>query len=360
VGLPIRGYGALLLLAVAAAVGLAAWRARRLGMDPEIIFSMALWLFVAGIAGARLFYVIEYWESEFHRETWGATLRAVANFTSGGLVVYGSMLGGGAALAVFIYRNRLPGWAVADLIAPSVALGMAIGRLGCFMNGCCYGGACDLPWAVRFPPPSPPYVDQLRTGVLPVFGLRIEDDATGGVEIAAVEAGSAAAAAGLHAGQRIESIGRVNVETARDARGLLTELAFRGQSASLGVAGQAAPALLAASPLAGRSQPIHPTQLYSAIDAGLLCLVLLAYYPYRRRDGEVFALLLTLHPISRFLIEIIRTDEPAVLGTAWSISQNLSLSFLLAAAGVWWYLSRQPRELALPPRGTTSWSLPAG
>ena len=60
--------------------------------------------------------------------------------------------------------------------------------------------------------------------------------------------------------------------------------------------------------------------------------LLWAYFPFRRRDGELIALLLTIHPITRFLLEIIRTDEPAVFGTGLSISQNISI--LLLAAGV--------------------------
>ncbi len=77
-----------------------------------------------------------------------------------------------------------------------------------------------------------------------------------------------------------------------------------------------------------RSPPVHPAQLYSLIDALLLCFLLLAYEPYKRRDGELTALVLTLHPISRFLLEIIRVDESAVFGTGMSISQNISIAHL--------------------------------
>ena len=77
------------------------------------------------------------------------------------------------------------------------------------------------------------------------------------------------------------------------------------------------------------------------------------YYPFRRRDGEVIALLLTIHPISRFLLEIIRTDEPAVWGTGLSISQNISLLILVLAAGLWFYILRQPRRLAWAPQAST-------
>ena len=92
-----------------------------------------------------------------------------------------------------------------------------------------------------------------------------------------------------------------------------------------------------AGPATG-SRPVHPTQLYSFIDSLLLCLFLLAYYPFRTRDGEVTALTMTLHPISRFLIEIIRVDEQPVFGTPWSISQNISLLILAGAVCLWIYV----------------------
>jgi phosphatidylglycerol:prolipoprotein diacylglycerol transferase len=106
---------------------------------------------------------------------------------------------------------------------------------------------------------------------------------------------------------------------------------------------------------------VHPTQLYSAIDAVLLCLLLLVFDPFRARDGEVFALMLTVHPISRFLLESIRTDEPKMfpfpflsdalkrandgqIQSYMSISQLLSVLIFLAACGLWAYLIlRTPR-----------------
>jgi phosphatidylglycerol:prolipoprotein diacylglycerol transferase len=93
---------------------------------------------------------------------------------------------------------------------------------------------------------------------------------------------------------------------------------------------------------------VHPTQVYSAVDAALLAWLLWSYYPFRGRDGEAIALLLTIHPITRFLLEIIRTDEPAVFGTGMSISQNISLLLLAVAGLLWWYVSRQPRGVAWP------------
>ena len=93
--------------------------------------------------------------------------------------------------------------------------------------------------------------------------------------------------------------------------------------------------------------PLHPTQIYSSINAGFLAWLLWSWYPTRRRDGEVVLLLLTIYPVSRFLLEIIRTDEAAIFGTGLSISQNMSLGMLAVAALGWimWFRSNKPLAL---------------
>ena len=96
--------------------------------------------------------------------------------------------------------------------------------------------------------------------------------------------------------------------------------------------------------------PVQPTQIYSMIDALLLCLLLLAYDPFRRRDGELLALMMSIYPITRFCIESLRSDEAAVFGTGMSISQNVSLLLLICAAALWFYILRQPRGTAFRPR----------
>jgi phosphatidylglycerol:prolipoprotein diacylglycerol transferase len=95
---------------------------------------------------------------------------------------------------------------------------------------------------------------------------------------------------------------------------------------------------------------VHPAQLYSTITAALIGWVLWSYYPLRRRDGEVIALMLMIYPISRFLEEIIRTDEQAVFGTGLSISQNISLAVFVSGIGLWFYLSKQPARVAWPAK----------
>jgi phosphatidylglycerol:prolipoprotein diacylglycerol transferase len=121
-----------------------------------------------------------------------------------------------------------------------------------------------------------------------------------------------------------------------------------GHALPVGIADKP-PVTLPGTTLPSRSLRVHPTQLYSAVNAGLLGLFLWNYYPLRRRDGEVFALLITIYPVARFLLEMIRIDESSFLGTGLSISQNVSLLLLALVAGLWWYLSRQPRTREFDP-----------
>jgi phosphatidylglycerol:prolipoprotein diacylglycerol transferase len=69
----------------------------------------------------------------------------------GGLVYYGGLIGAMLAGIGYLYWKKLPVWKIADILAPSIALGSVFGRIGCLLNGCCYGRACDLPWAIHFP-----------------------------------------------------------------------------------------------------------------------------------------------------------------------------------------------------------------
>ena len=103
-----------------------------------------------------------------------------------------------------------------------------------------------------------------------------------------------------------------------------------------------------------RSLPVHPTQIYGAINAGLIALLLWFVYPFRRRDGEVFALVLSIYPVTRFLLEIIRDDEPGRFETPLTISQWISVFVVMLSVGLWIYLYRQPLGSRLPAVESTA------
>jgi len=336
-GLPIRGYGVMLLVAVICGVGLAVGEARRMGLDPDSIISFATWAFIGGIVGARAFYVIQYWP-QFQRDSLSATMSALINVTEGGLVVYGSLIGGGVVGIWFIRKRGLPLWAIADLIAPALLLGQAIGRIGCLLNGCCYGGLCEHDAiGLTFPVGSPPYVHQRSLGQLHGFTIA-RDGSDAGAVVRAVEPNSPAEIAGLTVRAVIKSINGTPVDSHQTAQRILVTarptLAIETDAGSTHIT-------LSRYPL--RSKRAHPTQVYSAVNAAVLCLLLWAYYPFRRRDGQVFALLATLYPITRFILEDIRDDELGRLGTPLTVSQIISLLALAAAFVLWRHLLRQPR-----------------
>lgn len=349
IGLPIRGYGVMMLLGLVSGVLLAAYRARQMGLDPEVIFSLAFWMFIAGIIGARLFHVVEYWDQfakydDHHNLNLVETVKALANVTQGGLVVYGSVIGGVLAGYIFLRRRKLPILAIGDVIAPSMVLGLALGRVGCFLNGCCFGGVCDgSALGVTFPPGSPPFFHQLETGALLDVEWRL-DKSSGERIVEHVHAGGLGDAAGLKSGDRIRRFSVAGLEDLREADRqpaadpvVLSVTMADGQRLSWSL-----------HEFPARSLPVYPTQIFSAINAALICLFLWFYYPLRRRDGEVFVLLILIYPVTRFVLEMIRSDEVGQFGTSLTISQWLSIVVLIAAVGLWFHLRGQPSGSALP------------
>ena len=143
--LPVHWYGVMIALAFLAGLGTATRRARREHVPGENIADVIFWLMIGGILGARTVYVTTYW-----REFASSPFRNIHDPARRPGLLRRPI---GAAIASFLYVRwkRLPVWKMADILAPSIALGNAFGRIGCLLNGCCYGRVCDLPWAIRFP-----------------------------------------------------------------------------------------------------------------------------------------------------------------------------------------------------------------
>jgi phosphatidylglycerol---prolipoprotein diacylglyceryl transferase len=355
-GVPIRGYGVMVLIGSVAGILLAIYRSQQARLAPEVVMGLAVYLFIGGIVGARMFYVIEYWNYGIREKDdwWWSTLWKVFSFTEGGLVIYGAFFGAMLAFTWYVRRNRLPGLAIADMIAASMLVGLAFGRIGCLLNGCCYGGESTAPWAVTFPRESgpktvsPPYSDQASTGRF--YGFRIAEatEKDSPPVIVRVDKDSPADRAGLKVGDVVVRINDHSFKIAEAAQIIIYEALGKGEPLAIRTA-DGETKTIEAIKIPERSRPVHPTQIYSSITAALLAWVLWSYYPLRRRDGEVTALMITLYPIARYLEEVIRVDEPSMFGTGLSISQNVSVLLLIVAAGMWVWLRRQPAgQLAFP------------
>jgi len=151
--LTVTWYGILVACGFLFGLWNASRRALRQNIAPEAIFDCGTWLLIGAIAGARTVYVISYWPDVVNaaREYQHSPWMEVFMVQHGGIVYYGGLLGASAAGVLFARRRKLPVWKLADILAPSVALGSFVGRWGCLMHGCCYGRPTDLPWGIQFP-----------------------------------------------------------------------------------------------------------------------------------------------------------------------------------------------------------------
>jgi phosphatidylglycerol:prolipoprotein diacylglycerol transferase len=143
--LEIRTYGVILFIAFMVAMLYLKRKATRAGIPKEAIYDLTFWVILSAIVGSRILYVIYEWEL-FSKNIW-----EIFAIWEGGLVFYGGVLLAIPTAIIYMVRRKLPLWRMADWIAPGFALGIAVGRWGCFFNGCCYGKPTSLPWGVVFP-----------------------------------------------------------------------------------------------------------------------------------------------------------------------------------------------------------------
>lgn len=451
-GLPVYGFGAMLFLTfVVTAMVWGPSRGLRVGMPDGRMVDLAIVLFLGGIAGARVVYMLQYRE-QFGPSLWDYVLQFF-QFWKGGIVVYGAVFGGLIGYAIFyrlVLRHfKISGWKLADAVAPLIATGLAIGRIGCYLNGCCWGQpVCvesqPVPLSAslgEFPlltahareqvcqPPREgsrmPQIHGLQTSTgfsvaprLPLGGGDHRSLVTG------VEAGSAALRAGLRVGDRIAQVnglpnatilelfgdpalilaakprllesrgvelpppaedasdryarvgfdepedarvGVVRLKDLRDAglsvtaRDRLTDLVERwprGESQlALGVTRDGVPETITFTP---RTVSFFPTQLYETVSMSLLILVLLAFQPLRRHDGQMMVLLMLGYSAHRFLNEALRIEPTYALDL--TLSQWISVGIFAAGLLLEVYLRlTMPRYLGgLTPLSEGVVVVPAG
>jgi phosphatidylglycerol:prolipoprotein diacylglycerol transferase len=153
--LVIHSYGLMLALSFLLGIWLARWRAKKADLDPNVVSDVGFWIIISAIVGSRLYYVILHPE-EFQGQ-WGAVFNPFhgGQVGIGGLVMYGGFIGAILAGVLFFKLKKLPFLPYADAVAPSIGVGIFLTRIGCFLNGCCFGAPHEGTCSVSFPISSP-------------------------------------------------------------------------------------------------------------------------------------------------------------------------------------------------------------
>lgn len=301
VHLTVKSYGLMMVVGFLAAVTLIRYLSRSFTKDPQHITNAALYSLIAGVIGARLFFVIHYPDS-FRDDP-----LSVFAIWKGGLELLGGVLLAIAVIFLYIRYHKLPLRHYLDALAVGLMLALVFGRIGCFLNGCCYGKPTDLPWGVRFPYGSFAYRSQVQPDVergrlephldLPpeFFGYYDEDG---------------------------------NYDPGLKPKTQLTP-AQREQ--------------VTHGPY--RCLPVHPTQLYTSASAGVLCLILYLFwrrsqkaermgrYAFATKPGSVFGLMFVVYGIMRFLMEMLRDDNPFEIDHL-TIAQLLGIGLIILGAAL--------------------------
>jgi phosphatidylglycerol:prolipoprotein diacylglycerol transferase len=331
----IRAYGFMMMIGFLVAIHFAARRARKDGADEETVVNLGLLSLITGIVGSRVFYVVHHW-SQFA----GADnpIWAAINLTSGGLEFYGGFLTAVAAVIVYMtVKIRSMRWYL-DILAPSIMIGLAFGRIGCFLNGCCWGAPTKSPVAVQFPYGSLAFEHQwLKTHEVKVPGELILATPGGTPFLIDREMIS------MSDKELKDTLAKVSPNTSQGY--VLGLLNGHLQAYNTNLDGLRK----IVKDLDLKTVHIHPTQVYASISALIIGWLLSVYYWRRKRDGMVIVWLFILYPICRYFEESIRADNP--LDTfGFTVSQGISLAAIplaiLFAILLRYLPERSPRAVA--------------
>ncbi|MCG8406306.1 MAG: prolipoprotein diacylglyceryl transferase [Phycisphaerales bacterium] len=368
----VKSYGVAMMIAFLTGIWLACRRADRSQANPDTVLNLGFISLIFGVIGARAMFVIHYWETRFANQP--DPLLAIINIHAGGLEFWGGPLLVIPACIIylrFVAKTSLR-WYL-DIGLPSLAWGLAITRVGCFLNGCCWGAVCldehhpdkaALPWAVEFPFGSNAVIQQYKFGQLTLpkelihvldsgesFPLpreplekAVEDD---GKTWAQLDAAKKQAFDEYEKQKKAgaDKTALTRLDQARQAAGraisdhLKTEIGFiESHGHKYGLTPRQLGDLAALYP----SKPAHPSQLYAVINAFIIYWVLSTIFYYRKRHGVILGWLFVLYSISRIFLEAIRSDNPLDTFGGLTISQGISLT-TLAIGLIWlWIMYRLP------------------
>lgn len=300
--LTVKSYGLMMVIGFLAAVYIIRRLSKNITSDSQLITNAALYSLIAGIVGARLFYVIHYFERFSHN------LLTVFAIWQGGLELLGGVILAITVIFLYLWYHKLPIRKYLDILAIGLLVALAFGRVGCFLNGCCYGKPSDLPWAVRFPygsfsHRSQIYPDAERNRTKPQLLLPID----------------------FFGYKNDSGIWSLDLKPYDKLTAEQQQQVTKGQYRPLSV---------------------HPAQLYSSMNA-LFCAWLLFVFwkraqntqkseqnkPFFAKPGQTFALMFILYGIARFVLEFIRDDNPFEFGSL-TVSQNISFFLVIFGTGL--------------------------
>lgn len=383
---PVKSYGVMLTVGFLSAIWLSIKRSERMKMDPDVVLNISMVCLVCGVVFARVFYVAHYWSSSFKYEP--KPLMAALNFTQGGLEYYGGLIGAIVGAMVYMAIKKVSIRMYTDLLAPATAFGLAFGRIGCLLNGCCWGGICvdaaghqTVPWGISFPHGSPAQMRQWENRQLtlpaellftargldtarPVsasaVNMPVEERQKMQNEIDAMKQKIEEASVGgdnqaLDAlRKQFKALEHRNAETLAQMAILRYSTSFPSREDP-----KRDSTVTEIQDLAAKhgSALVHPAQIYASINALIISWVLLEILYRRKRHGVVFAWLCILYPITRIILEMVRVDNPHD-SAGLTISQAVSLGMI--AFGIVWLLVlyrmplRSPRAIPyVPPQCDT-------
>ena len=295
--LTIKSYGLMMVIGFLSAVFIIRRLSRDITTNPQYITNAALYSLIAGVAGARMFYVAHYFDQFKGRFT------EVFYIWEGGLELLGGVVLAISVIFFYLWYHKLPIRQYLDILAIGLMMALAFGRIGCFLNGCCFGKPTNLPWAVRFPYGSFAYISQVNADSArnrPDPQLQLPPDFFN------------------HKDKNGISYPKPYEQLTEQQKAEVTKGKYR-------------------------CLPVHPTQLYSSISAAVLCLILYLFWKRAQKDTKsggpkklftkpcsTFAMMFIIYGITRFFLEFLRDDNPFEYGW-WAIykggtvSQNIGI-----------------------------------
>jgi len=300
INITIKSYGTMMVIGFLCALYLARWRARKLKEDPLNITNFAVYILLAGVVGARIMYVIHNF-SEYRDNLW-----QIFMIWRGGLEFIGGVICAILVMIIYSRKMKLSVLKYLDILAPAVMLGLAFGRIGCLLNGCCFGQPSNLPWAIRFPALNTHITQEgpvYRYSIPFQYQLSPDKQRPDLPQMDDVLPKEYYTFFYLKEDQRFLSVDyftRADFTSEEQKQCCLT-----GPKALSELTDEQIESLKNNEhPM----HPIHPAQIYSSLNALVLCLLLSLLFRFYKFPGQIIASMLILYGLSRFLLEMLRCE----------------------------------------------------